>query len=912
MGEIYSVVILAALVFIIAPVLAVLAFRRAGKLEKRVALLETQFKSLEDGEGELAPAAIPEDLHDAQTENDQQALVPDIETEIQTTPSTLSDPPPEDPWRPQIKEPLEARSLEEIFASQWLVWLGGLTIALAGIFLVKYSIEHQLLSPAIRVTLGFVLGVALVGGGEWLRQRPLQRAIASVQANFVPPALTGAGVMICFGSVYASYALFGLLAPLIVFVLLALIAVGAMALSLLQGPLIAALGILGAFAVPLLVSTGSGSAWGLFPYLLVVAASAFAVVRYKEWWWLAWAALSGAALWDILWVVVMWRQGDLTPTSIHMLSMFCFAVAVRFEDIKKRAKAMSLPFNILEMSSHERLLTGAAVMLAILAFAVVRIESYGTGSLAVLGIVTILLIGIALRASRLEVVAVIAAALPLVLLMTWHVPGIVTLPEHITLGGRDLGALRAPIVPPEFSMFAVVAGVTAVWFGIAGYFGIGRSKSTAYWAAVSAAVPLLSLTIAFWRMSSVGVDLAWAAVAMGLASAATMAAVRIGKNTDAKHLEPALGVYVLAVIAGISLAATMTLENAWLTVALAVQLPAIAWVHNRFGIDAIRWVSFVVALIVGARLLLAHQFPGADWALPRDPIWILYGYGIPAIAFAVAARWFRQSGDDRLVMTLESGAIAIAVATVSMEIRYFVGTWTANFWRYSLLEQSLHSLSWLASGYGLYRRYGINPRWSNKWGAVILIGLASAQILLLQLLDSNPAFTGESVGEWMIVDVLTLAYLAPAVLALLIFFEARRQGHAKVMIGAGSAVGILLFCYITLEVRHFFHGSKLDRGMIGNAEGYTYSVVWLLYAASLFAVGFLWRIAVVRHAALALTLLIVAKVFLWDMSGLTGLYRVASFLGLGLSLVAIGYFYQRFMFQKNDGDPAVPTTEQGA
>jgi len=32
------------------------------------------------------------------------------------------------------------------------------------------------------------------------------------------------------------------------------------------------------------------------------------------------------------------------------------------------------------------------------------------------------------------------------------------------------------------------------------------------------------------------------------------------------------------------------------------------------------------------------------------------------------------------------------------------------------------------------------------------------------------------------------------------------------------------------------------------------------------------------------------------MSDLTGLYRVGSFLGLGLSLVGIGLVYQRFVF----------------
>ena len=41
--------------------------------------------------------------------------------------------------------------------------------------------------------------------------------------------------------------------------------------------------------------------------------------------------------------------------------------------------------------------------------------------------------------------------------------------------------------------------------------------------------------------------------------------------------------------------------------------------------------------------------------------------------------------------------------------------------------------------------------------------------------------------------------------------------------------------------------------------------------------------------------LVVLKVFLSDMSGLEGLYRIASFIGLGLSLVGIGWLYQRFV-----------------
>ncbi len=48
-------------------------------------------------------------------------------------------------------------------------------------------------------------------------------------------------------------------------------------------------------------------------------------------------------------------------------------------------------------------------------------------------------------------------------------------------------------------------------------------------------------------------------------------------------------------------------------------------------------------------------------------------------------------------------------------------------------------------------------------------------------------------------------------------------------------------------------------------------------------------------------ILTAGKVFLYDASQLTGLMRVLSFLGLGLSLLGIGWFYTRFVF---GGEPA--------
>jgi uncharacterized membrane protein len=52
--------------------------------------------------------------------------------------------------------------------------------------------------------------------------------------------------------------------------------------------------------------------------------------------------------------------------------------------------------------------------------------------------------------------------------------------------------------------------------------------------------------------------------------------------------------------------------------------------------------------------------------------------------------------------------------------------------------------------------------------------------------------------------------------------------------------------------------------------------------------------------ALGVVGLVTGKVFLIDMGGLVGLWRVLSFLGLGLTLIALGAVYRRFVDKGQD------------
>jgi uncharacterized membrane protein len=74
---------------------------------------------------------------------------------------------------------------------------------------------------------------------------------------------------------------------------------------------------------------------------------------------------------------------------------------------------------------------------------------------------------------------------------------------------------------------------------------------------------------------------------------------------------------------------------------------------------------------------------------------------------------------------------------------------------------------------------------------------------------------------------------------------------------------------------------------------FTYSAWFMAFGALLLAVGFWRRSAFLRWQALVLLAITIGKVFLWDMNQLSQGYRVLSFLGLGVLLLAVSFVYQR-------------------
>jgi uncharacterized membrane protein len=876
-----ELIVLLALVLVGAPLgLAIAALvqaqgsrRRSEQLEQEIRRLSLRLEVLTGrmaAAGEPGAPVVPAAPEPASPPKPEAIVEP-----VMAAPRTAPPPTPR-------AAPVDSKSIEETLTSRWLVWVGALAIALAGTFLVRYAIENGLLGPTARVVLGFLLGMALVVAGEWLRRRPLERAIAAIRTNHVPPALTASGLFIAFASIYAAHSLYHLLIPLVAFAGLALVALAGVGLSLLQGPLVALMGLLGAFAAPALVATPDPSAWNLFAYLLVVEFACIAVARYQSWWWLALATLAGTTAWPILWVADVHSSiGDGVPLGLFLLLTAAGFFAFRHGAPEPEGQ-QDWVAEIRSLAMPEWVTWIAAIAIAVVQFIVAARSDYSAAALVFTGVLAALYIVAGRRISVFDSLPVAAALLALAIAATMSVPR----------GSANITFLFGPARPLEY--FEIALAGYGLLFGLGGFFVLWGGKRPGLWAAISAATPVLLLVIAYARLAEFRVDASWAVLALALAAINGAAAERVERYRVARGLETALAFYAAAVVASVSLAATMIVREAWLTVALSVQLPMLAWINTRLRVRALEIIAAIVAVNVLVRLVMNYNVFSYPLAASPALSWVVYGYGVPALAFHVAARMFRTAGAGRVVSLLEAGSLAFTVLLVSLEIRLFVeGSLSAT--HYGLLEQSLHTIAWAAIGSAL-------AIWTERSGdkilfrgAMILLGAAAIQVVLLQLLLSNPLWTPSSVGAWPVINVLFLAYAVPAFLAFR--FAATTEGTRELPLSQiAAALGfVLVFAYLTLETTRAFEGPVFqDRR--SDAELYAWSIVWLVYALALLMLGIVLARSALRYASLGVLIVTVLKVFLFDMAGLTGLYRVGSFLGLGLSLIAIGFVYQRFVF----------------
>jgi len=488
----FNLIVVAVLLMLATPVIAIIALVKAAGLSGRLNWIEHRIAGLERRDA-VAPQA---------------AAAPMPEPAPPAEPAV---PPPLTPLAPPTSVPLSAApavaalsppaiGFEERFGTRWVVWVGGVALALGGIFLVRYTIQQGLIGPGVRVMLGALLAFALVAVGEWGRRNERLSGLPGLPSAHIPSVLSAAGTTVAYATVYAAYALYGFLPPAAAFILLGAVALLTLAAALLHGAALAGLGVVGAYLAPMLVASAKPDYWSLYIYIAVVTAAAFALARARLWQWLAITAILLSALWTI-------PGADFFP--VEALGAHLFNALAGFT-----LASMVLVCGLLygppaALGEVDFLSTLALAVYLLVAAFLVLASRHDPAALAAFLAFTIATVAIAWRTEAATGAVPVAAILAMAVMAHWAVE--MNVSKLLAPSGPAAPAIPEPQRYAYGSHFLLAAGWSAL-FGIAGFLAQGRSTRAVVpmlWSASGVFTPLAMLVALYLRLKRAGSRSRW-------------------------------------------------------------------------------------------------------------------------------------------------------------------------------------------------------------------------------------------------------------------------------------------------------------------------------------------------------------------------------------------------------------------
>lgn len=894
------------LIAIAALIIAIRAFGQANELRERVLILEriaAEKKPASPAPEPESQGMPPETSPGIAAEQPTDAPAASAEPDAAGSPAT----PPHDELGDDAAAPSappppsgSAPSFEERIGTRWVVWAGGLTLALGGFFMVRYSIEAGLLGPKVRLLLGGVFALALLMTGEWVRRKDNISSIDILPIANIPAILTAAGTSVAFATVYAAYALYGFLSPGTAFILLGLVALGTLAAALLHGPALAGLGVAAAFVAPILVSSAKPDLWALYIYLAIVTAAAFALARARLWRWLVVTTILFALFWTL--PCLACGAPMIGPHLFHVIAGFLLAALL---------VVCGLLFGPIAEEGRIELVSSGSLAAYLLGATMIVFASFHADAAMIA--FALLVAGTLIVAWRAPAATGAIAAAALFVFAVFAEWAVLANPDMLVLPGGALPGIGPHATDGSVSLHLTSAAIFAIGFGAAGFLVQGRSTSAVIpviWAAGAVFTPPALLIALYGRIAHLDRSIPFAILAVMLAAAYGAATEALSRREHRPGLPISTALFATGSVSALALALTFALEKSWLTIALALMSLGAAWVSLRRPIPFLRTLAAILAGLVVLRTGYEPRIAGD--AVGTTPIfnWLLWGYGVPALSFWIASVFLRRRGDDAPQRSVESAAILFTVLLAFTEIRHAVNGGDIYRDTAGLTEVALQICTALAMAIGLERLRIRTGSVVHNISAFLLTVFAGLAVVFGLLLLESPIIWPINVGG-VFVNRILLGYAIPALLALLLSYAVAGRRSAAYGNTIAAFALVLALTYVSFEIRRIYQGPFLNSGRVGAAEQYTYSVAWLAFGVVLLGLGILFNSQRARLASAVVIALTILKAFLIDMSTLTGVYRAMSFMCLGLVLVAIGWFYQRILFRRQVNAAATAAQPSG-
>ncbi|WP_322963960.1 DUF2339 domain-containing protein [Sphingomonas fuzhouensis] len=827
--------------------------------------------------------------------------------------------------------PVRGFGFEEIFGRRLPIWAGGLTLAVAGVLIVRYSIEAGLLSPLVRVVMGWLFGSALIAGAELALRRD-----EAVRDPRVRQALAGAGIATLYAVTLAAANLYGLIGSGTAFAVMTGVTILAGGLSLRFGAPSALLGLLGGLAAPALLGAGEPDVSLLTLYLALTVGGLCMLGRRQGWAWLGATALLGGFGWGTLLIV----SGALGFAASLSLGLYALVLAI------------GLPM-LLVGDRATLLRAGAGLMGCAQMAALVALGGFGALQWALFGLISVAVLWLSRRETLFADMPVAALGVALLLGCAWPNPSILGLtlllcgvvaihaaPAAWRVWRSDVRRIDAPIVAAAAAAIGVLPAIHGHGSGMATLVGAVLAAGVAAWG---------------WRVAERGEDARFAvlansaglltalagAQALPLAAWASVAAVvgaalvLLGDTAEDRRIERigmAFGLPMLALLGideGIQRLFGEPMSghaSHWILPALAAIL--IAWRSDRRRAWLVQPVAVVIGYGAVAQLLPGVALPwlavallgglaatrrGAlrpasaaaaalviGWALMPVWSWIaasveamagtfvpldrwpdladaLSRLALPGLAIGAAAWWLPLDRQARRIGGILGLGLMMLAAHVALKHAIGIDT-AAAFVMRAPMERTMWE-AMLALGAGAAWRFGRRDAAIGLGAAALAHGVWFTGIVL------NPLIVLQQSGPWLAIGYAVMG-------ALLWAMPRALPDMVRARDGALMALSIVASFTLLRQLSH--RPMPLWDGT-GQGEKILRSLLALALAGLFLGLGIVRRKRDCRVASLALMLVAVVKVFLFDAAGLDGLARIASFAALGFSLIGIGWLYSRYL-----------------
>lgn len=182
--------------------------------------------------------------------------------------------PPEIPSIPSTTPPKAKADMEHFIGSNIINKIG-IAITIIGVGIgAQYSIEHDLISPLTRILLGYLIGFGLLGFGLKLKKG---------YTDFSAVLVSGA-IAIMYFITYAAYTFYLLFPQAVAFALMVLFTALTISAAIhYNRQVIAHIGLVGAYAIPFLLSNDSGNVSVLYTYMAIINAGILIIAVMKYW-----------------------------------------------------------------------------------------------------------------------------------------------------------------------------------------------------------------------------------------------------------------------------------------------------------------------------------------------------------------------------------------------------------------------------------------------------------------------------------------------------------------------------------------------------------------------------------------------------------------------------------------------------